>query len=179
MTHRYQQVGNYYWNYTGNDTNHDYIGDTPYVIYNGVDYAPIVYGALDNDEDNLTNYEEEVYGTDPNSLDTDGDGLSDWFEIKVLNTDPLKKDTDGDGIPDNVDNLPNQPSPGLFGTLSIAQAIIFSAIILGSAIVIYAIALSIRNKAQYKTPFTPISRRSREPDTESIEAKKGKNKNSK
>ena len=37
LTHRYQQVGNYYWNYTGNDSNHDYIGDTPYKIYDTYD----------------------------------------------------------------------------------------------------------------------------------------------
>jgi len=40
------------------------------------------------------------YHTDPLKVDTDGDGLSDWDEVKTYNTDPLKTDTDGDGLTD-------------------------------------------------------------------------------
>ncbi|MHA1819326.1 MAG: hypothetical protein ACTSU2_03655 [Promethearchaeota archaeon] len=162
LTHRYQQVGNYYWNYTGNDSNHDYIGDTPYKIYDTYDYAPIVYGALDNDNDNLTNYEEEVYGTDPDECDTDGDGLSDWYEIKVLNTDPLKKDTDGDGILDDEDPYPlnsNLPSAGLFASLTTSQAIIISAIIFSTAIVVYAVISLVKTKMHYKYELQLIDRK--------------------
>src|SRR5581483_11212221 len=32
--------------------------------------------------------------------DSDGDGLSDSFEVNVLGTDPHKRDTDGDGLSD-------------------------------------------------------------------------------
>lgn len=39
-----------------------------------------------------------------NTQDTDGDGLSDFEEIKVYRTNPLLKDTDKDGI-DDLDEL--------------------------------------------------------------------------
>ena len=54
----------------------------------------------DTDGDGLTNGEEQKLGTDPNSVDTDNDGLSDYYEINVSKTDPLNSDTDGDGIKD-------------------------------------------------------------------------------
>lgn len=54
----------------------------------------------DNDGDGLTNAEEETYGTNKNSADTDGDGISDYYEIYETKTDPLNPDTDGDGIND-------------------------------------------------------------------------------
>ncbi len=47
-------------------------------------------------------------GTDPNSIDSDGDGLSDAEEAE-LGTDPLIKDTDGDGYTDLVDGWPRDP----------------------------------------------------------------------
>jgi hypothetical protein len=74
---------------------------------------------LDTTEANL--------GSNPKSTDTDGDGLSDGYEVQVgtsliskdtdgdtltdkqeldMGTDPLKKDTDGDGVPDNLDPFP-------------------------------------------------------------------------
>jgi len=56
-------------------------------------------GSLDFDDDELTNYDEFLYGTDPDLYDTDGDGLSDGEEIE-LGTDPLSADTDGDGVED-------------------------------------------------------------------------------
>jgi hypothetical protein len=37
---------------------------------------------LDNDRDGLNNYEESRYRTDPKKRDTDGDGWSDYAEIK-------------------------------------------------------------------------------------------------
>ena len=40
------------------------------------------------------------YATNPMSSDTDGDGLSDDFEIGVLHSDPLSDDGDGDGLTD-------------------------------------------------------------------------------
>ncbi len=41
-------------------------------------------------------------GTDPNdgNPDSDGDGLSDFYELATTNTDPLLADTDGDGLCD-------------------------------------------------------------------------------
>ncbi len=41
-------------------------------------------------------------GTDPLNADTDGDGLSDGWEI-AQSLDPKKQDTDSDGLPDNIE----------------------------------------------------------------------------
>lgn len=43
----------------------------------------------DTDQDGLTNEEEQLYGTDPQNADTDGDGYSDGAEIRS-GYDPLK-----------------------------------------------------------------------------------------
>ena len=57
----------------------------------------------DLDHDNLTNLMEQEYGTNPMLNDTDGDGLTDWFEINVTHTNPAVADTDGDGMPDGYE----------------------------------------------------------------------------
>ena len=77
---------------------------------------------VDSDSDGLTDAEEATYGTNPLLADTDGDGLSDYLEVKVYNTNPLVADTDGDGYPDGVEvksgHNPNGPGmmPGLATT---------------------------------------------------------------
>lgn len=55
----------------------------------------------DPDNDNLINYLEEIYGTDPNLFDTDGDGLSDYLELVDTGTNPLQADSDDNGILDS------------------------------------------------------------------------------
>ncbi|MCW5554673.1 MAG: immunoglobulin domain-containing protein [Verrucomicrobiae bacterium] len=50
--------------------------------------------------DQLTYLQKYLYGLDPLTPDTDGDGLSDYDEIFVHGTNPLAPDTDGDGMPD-------------------------------------------------------------------------------
>jgi YD repeat-containing protein len=50
--------------------------------------------------DKLTYLEKYLYGLNPLTTDTDGDGLTDYDEIFVYHTNPLSADTDGDGIPD-------------------------------------------------------------------------------
>ena len=55
----------------------------------------------DTDGDGLSDdYEINVYVTDPGLWDTDGDGLSDGDELLTTGTDPFLWDTDGDGVAD-------------------------------------------------------------------------------
>jgi len=61
---------------------------------------------LDSDKDGLTDIEEKQVGTNPNLVDTDGDTLSDYQEVKVLKTNPLNVNTDGDRYNDNLDRDP-------------------------------------------------------------------------
>ena len=60
---------------------------------------------LDSDGDGLPDWYEVLIGTDPLKADTDGDGLSDFEEIFVYHTDPLNADTDGDGFSDGEEVL--------------------------------------------------------------------------
>ena len=54
----------------------------------------------DSDYDGLSNKQEKEYGTNPKLLDSDMDGLDDYYEIFTSKTDPLKKDSDNDGLND-------------------------------------------------------------------------------
>lgn len=49
--------------------------------------------SLDTDKDGLKDWEERLWGTDPNNPDTDGDGAQDGEEIRQ-NRDPLKSGPD-------------------------------------------------------------------------------------
>lgn len=55
---------------------------------------------LDSDGDGLADYYEIIHKTDINNVDTDGDGLTDYQEINETATSPLIIDTDGNGISD-------------------------------------------------------------------------------
>lgn len=55
---------------------------------------------VDRDADGLEDALEAKLGTNPRSVDTDGDSLSDYEEYCKYRTDPTKKDSDGDGTPD-------------------------------------------------------------------------------
>src|SRR3989454_899751 len=62
----------------------------------------------DTDADGLNDSEETTYGrdgwiTDPQLSDTDGDTWGDSFETVTKGTNPLSIDTDGDGVRDNLD----------------------------------------------------------------------------
>lgn len=59
----------------------------------------------DSDADLLLDWEEEILQTDPQSSDTDGDGLSDEIEIMYTETDPTKEDTDGNGTKDGDEDF--------------------------------------------------------------------------
>ena len=64
----------------------------------------------DTDEDGLRDGLEDANGngivdeneTDPLSLDTDGDALSDGDEVLIIGTNPLASDTDNDGLSDGL-----------------------------------------------------------------------------
>jgi hypothetical protein len=59
---------------------------------------------IDTDGDGLPDYyERTVHGTDPYDSDSDDDGLTDGVEVVELGTDPKQADTDGDGIRDDVE----------------------------------------------------------------------------
>lgn len=58
----------------------------------------------DSDEDGVLNFIEEMYHTDPQNEDTDGDGLTDYEEMTVFGTDPTLEDTDGNGTPDGQED---------------------------------------------------------------------------
>ncbi|UCG23423.1 MAG: protein kinase [Chloroflexota bacterium] len=55
---------------------------------------------VDSDGDRLNDDQELSLGTNPESPDTDGDGLSDGDEALTRATDPLNKDTDNDILSD-------------------------------------------------------------------------------
>ena len=91
--------------------------------------------ALDDDNDDLSNVQEFVAGTNPTMQDTDGDGLNDgvetddgiWISAAATGTSPRSVDTDRDGLDDAIevpnltfdpDNPFGQPGsdPSLFDT---------------------------------------------------------------
>lgn len=79
------------------------------------DWELNVYGTelnQDRDGDNLTNSDEtNIYGTDPDDIDSDDDQINDGLEIQVYGTDPLDTDTDGDGLDDGREILVNGTNP--------------------------------------------------------------------
>lgn len=60
---------------------------------------------VDSDGDLLSNDLEKAFGTSLVMDDTDGDGLSDYYEIACSLTDPLAYDSDGSGISDGEKDL--------------------------------------------------------------------------
>ena len=59
----------------------------------------------DSDGDGLDDALETIITSDAYDVDTDDDGLSDYYELIELGTSPLNKDTDGDGIDDTSDDM--------------------------------------------------------------------------
>jgi hypothetical protein len=57
----------------------------------------------DIDQDGLSDDEERSLGTSLTDHDTDADGLPDYEEVSVFGTDPLARDSDGDGISDGFE----------------------------------------------------------------------------
>ena len=81
-------------------------------------------GSGDTDGDGLTNWEEvKRYHTDPHVADTDGDGLADGNEVQN-GTDPLNPDSDGDGIPDGTTREELAASPLLSTNVAAANLVL-------------------------------------------------------
>lgn len=68
--------------------------------------------SADSDDDGLTDKEErDEYETDPMNPDSDEDGLNDGDEVMAHNTDPLDADTDGDGLEDGAEVNEHKTDP--------------------------------------------------------------------
>lgn len=65
---------------------------------------------VDTDGDGLSDYDENVIGTNSTKADTDGDGLCDGYEI-IIGSNPLDNDTDDDGLSDYLE----EALMGLYG----------------------------------------------------------------
>jgi hypothetical protein len=61
-------------------------------------------GAEDFDGDGVATYNEWVYGLDPFENDTDGDDLTEKFELRTPGLDPSVADSDSDGTPDSEED---------------------------------------------------------------------------
>jgi parallel beta-helix repeat protein len=71
----------------------------------------LVISSSDFDQDGMNDSWEELYNLNPldandAEYDPDGDGLTNLEEY-LLDLNPQSKDTDNDGVPDNVDMFPN------------------------------------------------------------------------
>lgn len=80
-------------------TNRFKFSDTP-ITSDIILYAIWVNMTMDSDNDGLPDELEAYVGTDIHSVDTDGDGLTDYQEVVVLGTNPLAQDTDANGVSD-------------------------------------------------------------------------------
>lgn len=58
----------------------------------------------DSDGDKVLNYVEDIYGTDKNKVDTDGDTLSDYDEVSYTYTDPTLFSTYKENVSDALDD---------------------------------------------------------------------------
>ena len=89
--------------------------------------ATVTVVVTDADSDSLSDYEELLLGTNANKADSDGDGLSDFAEVRTHGSNPLTTDTDGDGYSDGIevarDGNPNNRSVTPTGALAVFPAV--------------------------------------------------------
>jgi cell wall-associated NlpC family hydrolase len=65
--------------------------------------APLDPNSPDTDSDGLTDAIEARLGTNANEVDSDHDGVSDAYEVAQLHTDATRADTDFDGLSDSIE----------------------------------------------------------------------------
>jgi hypothetical protein len=89
--------------------------------------ATVTVVVTDADSDSLSDYEELLFGTNINKADSDGDGLTDFAEVRTHGSNPLTTDTDGDGYSDGIevarDGNPNNRSVTPTGALAVFPAV--------------------------------------------------------
>jgi len=78
----------------GENTENDYYFDY------GLKVSYYLFYDTDFDGDGIPNEDEFANGTNPYSIDSDGDGITDIQEVQYYKCDPTKKDTDDDGLTD-------------------------------------------------------------------------------
>lgn len=101
------------YNYTFSDNLNGYKGnrkDAFWGVLAGITVTGET-GSADPDNDGLTNDQEKALGTDPQSPDTDGDGLTDGDEVNRYHTSPLMRDSDGDGLRDGDEIVSSRTDP--------------------------------------------------------------------
>ena len=74
------------------------------VSYKFIGELPSFSESLDSDGDGLSDNYEVYFITDRFRTDTDGDGISDYDEIYTIDTDPLKLDTNNNGKTDGEED---------------------------------------------------------------------------
>ncbi len=85
--------------------------DIPQILIDLLNGGETLTATGDKDGDGAYDWEEILYGGNPNLADTDGDGISDGEELFILGTDTEAWDSDGDGISDATDTSPTEYNP--------------------------------------------------------------------
>jgi hypothetical protein len=80
-------------------------------------YAAEHAGSDDRDQDMIADHFEAKYNLDPDNPDSDGDGITDGYELINLKTDALAADSDFDAMSDAAEveagtnpNMPDNPA---------------------------------------------------------------------
>ena len=91
-----------YFKVTATDEDGSVVESDPFTVIATEDGYSIKF--VDKDGDGLQDSVEKIYGTDPSNPDTDGDNLTDGFEVLKSHTNPNSVDTDENGITDDLED---------------------------------------------------------------------------
>ncbi len=89
-------IGFYYIKYLNNEYYNDLYASLP-VVSKDISYN------IEKTDNSSSSYEKESFGLSLFKIDTDNDGLTDYYEINVSHTDPANPDSDGDGLSDGIE----------------------------------------------------------------------------